>query len=325
MKKDYIAELNKAMGKDIAYLADNTLDKEIEPLPTGILALDNLLGIGGLPKGRFTEISGLFSTGKSSLCLNIIGNAQAQGLTCAYIDAEYAFSAEHAETMGVDLSKLILLKPDCGEEVIDAMEILVREKIDLIVVDSVSAMTPRSEIEAEAGKPTMGSQSRLITSGLRKLTAPVGKNKTTVVFINQLRQNIMGNSYNPYITTGGMALRFYCSVKLELSRSKGITKGGELVGYYVTVKTRKNKIAEPGKTCELVFRNGVGFEKYGDLIDIAIEKGVITKEGNTHYFQGEKLAIGKEKTNEAINSNVELRAKILSLLVPQSQSSESEQ
>lgn len=325
MKKNYIEELNKALGKEIAYQANNTLDKNIEPLPTGILALDNLLGIGGLPKGRFTEISGLFSTGKSSLCLNIIANAQQQGLTCAYIDAEYAFSAEHAETMGVDLDKLILLKPDCGEEVIDAMEILVREKVDFIVVDSVSAMTPRAEIEAEAGKPTMGGQARLITSGLRKLTAPVGKNKTTVVFINQLRQNIMGGQYNPYITTGGMALRFYCSVKLELVKSKGITRSGQMIGYSVTVRTKKNKVAEPGKTCELVFKNGVGFEKYGDLIDIALEKGVITKEGNTHYFRGEKLAIGKEKTNEAINSNVELRAKILSLLVPQPNSESSKQ
>jgi len=321
-----IDKINKLLKKDIAFTGKTTREK-IDSLSTGIISLDYILGNGGFPKGRVVDINGLSSTGKSSLCLHTIAEAQKKGITCAYIDAEYSFILKHAQKLGVNTDELIIIQPDSGEEAFEAMEILIKEKVGVIVVDSVSALSPRAEIEAEIGKPQMGSQARLVSQGLRRLMSPISKNNTVVLFINQMRQNIMGGRYNPYIVAGGMALKFYSSIRLEMKRTAVLSLDNKQLGHTIEFHTAKNKVFEPNKRCSVKYFLDGGFEKEGNIFEIAEEAEVLTRKGNTYYFGDTKIAIGKEKAAEALMTDSDLRQQILDSLLSyeQSQKKESKQ
>ena len=311
--QNIIDNINKLIGKDVAFIGDGV--EKVDAEATGLLPLDYAIGIGGLPKGRIIEVHGLQSTGKSSLCLAIIAAFQKKGLLCSYVDAEYAYSKEYAQKMGVDTDKLLLLKVDCGEEAFEVMERLIKESgVKLIVVDSVSALVPRPEAEAEYGKPQMGGQARLMASGMRKLVGPVSKNGAIIIFINQLRQNIMGGQYDPYTLPGGMALRFYSSVMMELKKEKALMKGDKIVGYPIHIKIKKNKVGLPGEECEVQLFFSSGFSGESDILSMGEKAGLITKDGNT-YFSGEiKLGVGQNKARQYLVDNPlvaeDLRAKL---------------
>jgi recombination protein RecA len=304
-------DINKAIGKLIAFTGADKEEQKVEALPTGILPLDTVIGIGGLPKGRIIEIHGLQSSGKTSLCMQIISQYQKRGLNCAYVDAEYSFNFDHAHTFGVDTDNLLLLQPDCGEEAFEAMEQLVRNKTaQVIVVDSVPALVPRPEAEAEIGKPTMGGQARLMAQGLRKLIGPINKNGAIIIFINQLRQNIMGGQYDPYTLPGGMALRFYSSVMLELKKDKAIVSGETLLGYEIRVRVKKNKVGTPAGECmiHLMFKDG--FSAEADVLEAAEKLEIITRAGNTFYFGETKLGVGLNRVRTFLKDNPEIMAQI---------------
>lgn len=305
--QDAAGDINKLIGKLIAFTGSEKLEQKVDAISTGITPLDSVIGIGGLPRGRIVEIHGLQSSGKTSLCLAIISKFQKNGMPCAYIDAEYSFDFDHAKTFGVDTDNLLLLQPDCGEEAFEAMEKLVRDKsVQLIVVDSVPALIPRPEAEAEIGKPQMGGQARLMAAGLRKLIGPVNKNGAIVIFINQLRQNIMGGQYDPYTLPGGMALRFFSSLMLELKRDSAIKSGDTLIGYEIRVRVKKNKVGTPAGECtvHLMFKNG--FSGEADILDIAEKLGIVTRVGNTYYFGEIKLGTGVGKARKYLKDNPDI-------------------
>lgn len=318
MKKnpeDIVNIINKAAGKDIASYGKDKKEEKIEALPTGILPLDLCTGINGLPKGRIVEVSGLPSCGKSTLCLGMIANNQKEGLTCAYIDAEYALDLDYAANLGVDVDSLIIIQPDSGEEAFEAIERLVRDKAaDIIIVDSVSALSPKAELEAETGRPTMGAQARLMAQGLRKIVSPLAKSGTILFFINQLRMNIMGGQYDPYVTPGGMSLRFYTSVRMEIKRKNQMKVGEETIGYEIEIKISKNKVGKPMGIAKTHMVFGEGFSAAMDLLMMATEEEVVTKQGNTYLFKEEKIGVGLGKATNALKSNPELFAQILSEL-----------
>jgi recombination protein RecA len=292
---DKVADsINKDLGKDIAF-SGKDFDREIESISTGIKSLDDAIGIGGLPKGRIVEVHGLQSTGKSSLCFGIISSFQKQGLSCAYIDAEYAFSVDHAKTIGIDMDKLLMIQPDCGEEAFSIMEKLIRDKsVQLIVLDSISALVPRADVESEMGKNQMGGQARLVAAGLRKLIGPLSKSGCIIILINQLRANILGGQYDPYIITGGMALRFYSSVMIELKRGKAIVTGDEVRGITIPIKIKKNKVGLPARECEVELTFADGFAEGNDVFNLAVDKGIIVKTGNTYFYGETKLGLGSK-------------------------------
>lgn len=314
-KDDITRQINEAIGKDIAFYGIEKKDERVEPLPSGIIPLDIAIGIGGFPKGRITEIYGQPSSGKSTLCLGAIAHNQKNGLKCAYIDAEYALDLDYAQSIGVNVDELIIIQPDSGEEAFEAIEKLVREKsVSIIVVDSISALTPRAEIEAETGRPTMGGQARLISQALRKITPQVSKSNVVLLFINQLRMNIMGGQYDPYITSGGMALKFYASVRMDIKRRNMIKVGENVIGYETEIKIVKNKVGKPngvGKT-SIIF--GEGFSPEWDVILLGLEKDIIKKQGNTYFFGEEKIGVGLNKTREELRTNRELFEKILQVV-----------
>jgi|ERR1035437_3822945 recombination protein RecA len=303
-------ELNKQFGNVAFYEG-----QEIEFEPTGLLPLDYAIGLGGLPVGRIIEVHGQFSCGKTSLCLAIISNFQKRDIPCAFIDAEYAHSAKHAASMGVDNSKLLLIQPDFGEQAFEIMEKIIKDgTAKLIVVDSVSALTPKSEAEAEFGKPQMGSQARLMATGMRKLVGLISKQKAIVIFINQLRMNIMGGQYDPYTLPGGQSLKHYSSVMMELKKEKALMKGDKIVGYPIHIKIKKNKVGLPGEECEVQLFFSSGFSAEASILDLGEKAGLIKKDGNT-YFSGEiKLGVGQNKARQYLIDNPlvaeELRAKL---------------
>lgn len=315
MKKDIVSEINKSAGKTIAFEGSD-VDQNVTAMPTGILPLDAALGIGGLPKGRMIEIHGLQSTGKTALTLAIIAKFQKDGMTCAFVDAEYALNIQHAKSLGVDTDKLIVIQPDCGEEAFDAVEKLVRQKgAEFIVVDSVPALVPRGQIEAEIGKPSMASQARLMSAGLSRLAGPVKKNNATIVFISQMRMNIMGGQYDPYTVPGGMAMRFYTSIILELKREKAVSVGDNLIGYNIRIKVKKNKVGKPGTDCLVQLEFEGGFSAEADLLNLALDAGLIVRKGNTYFFGDTKLGIGENRAKESLAKNPEtaeaVRAQLL--------------
>lgn len=316
--KSIAENLNDKIGATIAFVGDER--EPVTAVSTGILPLDVAIGIGGLPRGRIVEVHGLFSTGKTSLCLAIIASFQKQGLRCAYIDAEYCFSYEHAQSFGVKTDELLLLQTDTGEQAFSAMEKLIKDKnVDLIVVDSVSALVPLPDAEADHGKSQIGAQAKLISKGLAKIVAPVHKNGAIIIFINQLRQNIMGGQYDPYILPGGMALRFYTSLMLEIHRKGAITQGDEQVGIQIEIKVKKNKVGRPNEKCEAQLFFDKGFSAEADTISMAEKMEVIKVKGNTYYFGEEKLGVGQKKARKFLESNPEIMAKIKDLLTsPQS-------
>ena len=309
--KETAKELNEKFGIGIAFYEG----QEIEYEPTGLLPLDYAIGLGGLPVGRIIEVHGTFSAAKTSLCLAIIANFQKKNIPCAFIDAEYSYSAKHGEAMGVDNKKLLMIQPDFGEQAFEIMEKIIKDNTaKLIVVDSVSALTPKSEAEADFGKPQMGSQARLMATGMRKIIGLVAKQKAIVIFINQLRMNIMGGQYDPYILPGGQSLKHYSSVMMELKKEKALMKGDKIVGYPIHIRIKKNKVGLPGEECTVNLFFQDGFSAEADLISLGEKSGLINKV-KTSYFYGEtRLGVGQNQARQFLIDNPkiaeELRAKL---------------
>jgi recombination protein RecA len=284
---------------------------DVPAIPTGSIALDLALGVGGLPRGRIVEIFGPESSGKTTLTLNVIAQAQKQGGKAAFIDAEHALDPDYASKIGVDVKELLISQPNTGEEALNILESLVRSNlISVIVVDSVAALTPRAEIEGEMGSQVIGLQARLMSQALRKLAAVADRNKTLIIFINQLREKIGIMFGNPETTPGGRALKFYSSVRIDVRRSAYIKKGEEVIGSRVKAKVVKNKVAPPFKTAEfdILYNEGISIES--DLINTGLALGVIKKTGNTFSFDNEKLGVGFENTRLALKENPKLASEI---------------
>src|SRR5258706_1329640 len=285
-----IAAIEKQFGKGAIMPLDGKQVTEVEIIPTGSLSLDVALGVGGLPRGRVVEIFGPESSGKTTLTLHAIAQAQRQGGTCAFIDAEHAFDALYARRLGVNLEELLMSQPDCGEQALEIADQLVRSgAVDLIVIDSVAALTPKAEIEGDMGSPHMGLQARLMSQALRKLTAVTHKQNSCVIFINQLRQKIGVVFGNPETTTGGNALKFYASVRLDIRRIGQLKQGEENVGSRVRVKVVKNKCAPPFRQAEFEVMYGTGVNQLGEMVDLGATHGLLEKSGAWYLLDGERI------------------------------------
>ena len=284
---------------------------EIEAIPTGALALDAALGIGGVPRGRIVEIFGPESSGKTTLSLEILAEAQAMGGVVAFIDAEHALDPTYAARIGVDIDEVLISQPDTGEQALEICDMLVRSgAIDVIVIDSVAALVPRAEIEGEMGDSSVGLQARLMSQALRKLAGSLAKSETTCIFINQLREKIGVMFGNPETTTGGRALKFFSSVRIDIRRIDSIKNGQEIVGNRVRAKVVKNKVAPPFKSAEFDIMYGTGISKEGSILDMAVESGIVSKSGAWYTYETERLGQGREAAKEFLRSNPELRDEI---------------
>jgi len=303
--------LQEKFGEGAVMKLGEVKHADVEVIPTGSFSLDLALGVGGLPRGRIVEIFGPEGGGKSTLALHVIAEAQKRGGKAAYIDAEHALDVDYAKKIGVKTDELLLSQPDSGEEALNILESLVRsEMIDVIVVDSVAALTPQAEIEGDMGSQFIGLQARLMSQALRKLTAITAKTKTLIIFINQLREKIGVMFGNPETTPGGRALKFYSSVRIDIRASAKIKKGEQIIGHRVNAKVVKNKVAAPFRTAEFDIVYGEGISYAGDLVNTAINNGVITKSGNTYSFENQKLGVGLEATKEAVKENKKLQEEI---------------
>src|ERR671939_1020688 len=283
----------------------------ISAISTGSIGVDAALGVGGVPRGRIVEIFGPESSGKTTLSLHIIAEAQKTGGLAAFVDAEHALDAEYAKKLGVDIDNLIVSQPDSGEQALEIAEVLVRSAaIDVIVIDSVAALVPRAELEGEMGEAQMGLQARLMSQALRKLTGIVSKSKTCLVFINQIREKIGVMFGNPETTTGGRALKFYSSVRVDVRRIGAIKDGDRVVGNRTKVKVAKNKVAPPFRECEFDIMYGEGISREGDLLDLAANNRVVEKSGAWFSYKGERLGQGRENSKQTLNDHPELLRKI---------------
>ena len=302
------AEIRKKFGSGaIMRFGDGGSDHEVEAIPTGCIALDAALGIGGVPRGRIVEIYGPVSSGKTTLSLEILAEAQAMGGVVAFIDAEHALDPGYAARIGVDIDDVLISQPDTGEQALEICDMLVRSSaIDVIVIDSVAALVPRAEIEGEIGDTTVGLQARLMSQALRKLAGSLAKSKTTCIFINQLREKIGVMFGSPETTTGGRALKFFSSVRMDIRKVDGIKKDGELVGSRVRVKVVKNKVAPPFQQAEFDIMYGTGISKEGSTLDMAVDYEVVDKSGAWYTYQGERLGQGREAAKEFLRSNPDL-------------------
>lgn len=299
-----LLSIEKQFGKGAIMSLGEGTKLKVDSISTGSFSVDLALGIGGLPRGRVTEIYGPESSGKTTLALTTIAEAQKQGGSCAFIDAEHALDPEYAQKLGVKLDDLLISQPDNGEQALEITETLVRSNaLDVIVVDSVAALVPRAEIEGEMGDSMMGVQARLMSQALRKLTGVVSKSKTILIFINQIRMKIGVMFGNPETTTGGNALKFYSSVRLEIRRKAALKKGEENVGNHVSVKVVKNKVAPPFKTAEFDIMFGQGIDYEGELIDLGVLQGVVEKAGSWLSYKDEKLGQGKEGARAFLKEN----------------------
>jgi recombination protein RecA len=307
-----IGQIEKRFGKgSIMKMGESGSMVPIEAIPTGSLALDLALGIGGIPRGRVTEIFGPESSGKTTLAQHIIAEAQKLGGTVAYIDAEHAMDPGYAATCGVKVDDLLISQPDTGEQALEITEALVRSSaVDVIVIDSVAALVPKAEIEGDMGDPQMGLQARLMSQALRKLTAAIGRSGTAVVFINQLREKVGIVFGNPEVTTGGRALKFYSSIRIELRRAEIIKQGNEAIGSRVKAKVVKNKVAPPFRTAEFDIMFDTGISKEGNILDIGIESGLITKAGAFFSYGDTRLGQGRETAKGYLRQNSELAKEI---------------
>ncbi|HPD33671.1 MAG TPA: recombinase RecA [Bacteroidota bacterium] len=305
-----IDQIERQHGKgSIMHLNDKVVIK-VDAISTGSLSIDSAIGIGGVPRGRITEIFGPESSGKTTFCLQVIAEAQKKGGIAAFIDTEHALDVNYAQRIGVDLNNLLLSQPEFGEQALDIVETLVRSNaIDVIVIDSVAALTPRVEIEGEMGDAQMGSQARLMSQAMRKLNAAIGKSKTAVIFTNQLRNKIGIVYGNPETTTGGNALKFYASVRIDVRRKDIIKDGSDIIGNRVKVKIVKNKVAPPFKEVEVDILYNEGISKIGDLIDIATDLNIINKSGSWLSY-GEERAQGREAFKKLLKENTELYNKL---------------
>jgi recombination protein RecA len=311
-----VRAIHKQFGSGSIMRLDGSEVQSVDVIPTGSVALDVALGCGGLPRGRIVEIYGPESSGKTTLTLHAIAEAQRAGGVCAFIDAEHALDTEYARRLGVDLEDLLVSQPDCGEQALEICDTLVRTgAIDLIVVDSVAALTPRAEIEGDMGDAHMGLQARLMSQALRKLTAVISRTRTVVIFINQLRQKIGVVYGNPETTTGGNALKFYCSVRLDIRRKKAIKRGEETIGSEVKVKVVKNKLAPPFREADFEILYGTGVNKLGELVDTAEKLGLVEKSGTWYSYGGSKLGQGRDKVMAHFDENPALAQQLRSALV----------
>ena len=299
-----ISQIEKQFGKGSILKLDSNYVQDVDVIPTGCLALDMALGIGGVPRGRIIEIYGPESSGKTTVALHMIAEAQKMGGVAAFIDAEHALDPSYAQKLGVDLGELYISQPDTGEQALEICESLVRSgAVDIVVIDSVAALTPKAEIEGEMGDSFIGLQARLMSQALRKLTAITNKSKTCVVFINQLREKVGVMFGSPETTTGGKALKFYSSVRLDVRRVDTIKDGAEIIGNKTKVKVVKNKLAAPFKTCEFDIMYGKGISKEGCVLDIAVQLGIIEKSGAWFSYNGEKIGQGKENAKLYLAQN----------------------
>jgi recombination protein RecA len=305
-----IEQIEKTHGKGSIMLLNQKQVVPVESIPTGCISLDAAIGVGGVPRGRIIEIFGPESSGKTTICLHIIAEAQKKGGLAAFVDTEHALDVNYAQRLGIDLNTLLLSQPEFGEQALEIVETLVRSNaIDVVIVDSVAALTPRVEIEGDMGDAQMGSQARLMSQAMRKLNAAIGKSNTTVMFTNQLRSKIGVFYGNPETTTGGNALKFYASVRLDIRRKDTIKEGNEIIGNRVKVKVIKNKVAPPFKEVEFDIMYNEGISKIGDLIDVATEYGVISK-GGSWYTYGTERVQGREGLKKLLNEKPESLAQL---------------
>ena len=303
-------QIKKQYGKGaIMRLGEKPLEK-IEVLPTGIFSLDLALGVGGIPKGRVVEIFGPEASGKTTICLSIIAETQKNGGVAAFIDAEHALDPEWAQIIGVDLDNLLISQPDTGEQALEITETLIRSGgVDLVVIDSVAALVPKSEIEGEMGDSSMGVQARLMSQALRKLTGVLSKSRTTALFTNQIRQKIGVFFGNPETTPGGLAMKFYSSIRMDIRRIQVIKKGNDVIGTKTRVKLIKNKVAPPFKEAEIII-NSEGVDKVGSVLEAAISRGILDKSGAFIKYKEELLGQGFEASKETLSKNPKLLEKI---------------
>src|SRR5690349_7533966 len=307
-----ITQIEKTCGKGaIMRMGADTPRVRVEIIPTGAINLDAAIGIGGIPRGRVTEIFGPESSGKTTLALHVVANAQRLGGAAAYIDAEHALDVEYAKKLGVDIDNLLVSQPDTGEQGLEITEILVRSgAVDIVVVDSVAALVPKAEIEGEMGDSHMGLQARLMSQALRKLTGNINRTNCLVIFINQIRMKIGVMFGNPETTTGGNALKFYASVRLDIRRIGSIKMGEEVIGSETRVKVVKNKVAPPFKTAEFEILYGTGISREGEIVDLGVKQNIIEKSGAWYSFEGERIGQGKENARDFLLEHKDIAATI---------------
>jgi len=306
-----IDKIDKDFGKGSVMMMNEKTAVEQEVISTGSIGLDMALGIGGLPKGRIVEIYGPESSGKTTIAIHVIAEAQKKGGMCAIIDAEHAFDSSYAQKLGCDVDNLLISQPDYGEQALEiADRLILSGALDVVVIDSVAALVPKSELEGEMGDSKMGLQARLMSQALRKLTATINKTNTICIFINQLREKIGVMFGNPETTTGGNALKFYASVRLDIRRVSQLKDGDEAVGNRARVKVVKNKVAPPFRQAEFDIIFGEGISKMGEIIDMGVELGIIQKSGSWFSYEGNKLGQGRDAVKELVHDNPELSAEI---------------
>jgi len=306
-----LAAIDKQFGKGSIMRMGEKTSMGIESIQTGALSLDLALGVGGLPRGRVVEIFGPESSGKSTLAMHVVAEAQRNGGICAYIDAEHAMDPVYASAIGVDIDQLLISQPDTGEQALEIVDMLVRSgAVDVVVIDSVAALTPRAEIEGEMGDTHVGLQARLMSQALRKLTANLSRTNTVAIFINQLREKIGVMFGSPETTPGGRALKFYSSVRLDIRRIESIKDGAEIVGNRTRVKVVKNKVAPPFRQAEFDIMYGKGISREGTLLDIAVDMGIIKKSGAWFTYEGEQLGQGRENAKNFLAENPEIMVEV---------------
>ncbi|MFH1493325.1 MAG: recombinase RecA [Pseudomonadota bacterium] len=307
-----LSQIEKQFGKgSIMRLGDHAASQDIQVVSTGSLGLDIALGVGGLPRGRVVEIYGPESSGKTTLTLQVIAEMQKLGGTAAFIDAEHALDPQYAQKLGVKVADLLISQPDTGEQALEIADMLVRSgSVDIVVIDSVAALTPKAEIEGEMGDSHMGLQARLMSQALRKLTANIKRTNTLVIFINQIRMKIGVMFGNPETTTGGNALKFYASVRLDIRRTGAIKKGDEVIGSETRVKVVKNKVAPPFKQAEFDILYGEGISREGEIIDMGVDHKFVEKSGAWYSYKGEKIGQGKDNAREFLREHKDIAAEI---------------
>jgi len=299
-----LAAIEKKYGKGSIMKMDGENIQQVEATSSGCLTLDNALGIGGFPKGRIVEIYGPESSGKTTVALHAVAEVQKKGGTAAFIDAEHALDPLYASKLGVEIENLYISQPDSGEQALEILETLVRSgAIDIVVVDSVAALTPQAEIDGEMGDSHVGLQARLMSQALRKLTAVASKSKCTIIFINQLREKVGVMYGNPEVTTGGKALKFYATVRIDIRKTDALKDGTEIVGNHVKAKIVKNKVAPPFKVAEFDIMYGTGISALGCMVDVAVEKGIIQKSGSWFSYNDEKIGQGRERVLDYLRAN----------------------